>query len=103
MNKENLVAIDNNLQADRLLKLLYSRKLSKGENFRRSVRVTILRRKLSWNAKAERSVGVARPNFEEKTFVVASKTVKFVNVFSLESFALYGNVTIFPLFSMQLV
>ena len=33
---------------------------------------------------------MARPNFEEKTFVGGSKTAKFVNVFSLESFPLYG-------------
>ena len=33
---------------------------------------------------------MARPNFEEKTFAGGSKTVKFVNVFSLESFPLHG-------------
>ena len=33
---------------------------------------------------------MARPNFMEKTFVGGSKTVKFVKVFSLESFLLYG-------------
>ena len=35
-------------------------------------------------------MGTACPNFEEKTLVVASKTAKFVNVFSLESFLLYS-------------
>ena len=34
---------------------------------------------------------MACPNFEEKTFAGGSKTAKFVNVFSLESFPLYGN------------
>ena len=33
---------------------------------------------------------MARPNFEEKTFMDGPKTMKFVNVFSLESFPLYG-------------
>ena len=33
---------------------------------------------------------MARPNFKEKTFVSGSKTTKFVNVFFLESFPLYG-------------
>ena len=32
---------------------------------------------------------MARPNFVEKTFMGGSKTMKFVNVFSLESFPLY--------------
>ena len=39
--------------------------------------------------------GYGMPNFMEKTFVAGSKTVKFVNIFSLESFALYGNVFFF--------
>ena len=34
---------------------------------------------------------MARPNFMEKTFAVGSITTKLVNVFSLESFPLYGN------------
>ena len=34
---------------------------------------------------------MARPNFVEKTFAGDSKTAKFVKVFSLESFPLYGN------------
>ena len=33
---------------------------------------------------------MARPNFVEKTFAGDSKTAKFVKVFSLESFPLYG-------------
>ena len=33
---------------------------------------------------------MARPNFVEKTFAGGSKTAKFVKVFSLESFPLYG-------------
>ena len=33
---------------------------------------------------------MAWPNFVEKTFAGNSKTAKFVNVFSLESFPLYG-------------
>ena len=39
--------------------------------------------------------GYGMPNFTEKTFVTGSKTAKFVNIFSLESFALYGNVFVF--------
>ena len=31
------------------------------------------------------------PNFTEKTFTNSHKTLKFVKVFSLESFPLYGN------------
>ena len=34
--------------------------------------------------------GYGTPNFEEKTFVGGSKTMKFVNVFSLENFPLYN-------------
>ena len=34
--------------------------------------------------------GRACPNFVGKTFAGGSKTAKFVNIFSLESFALYG-------------
>ena len=34
---------------------------------------------------------MARPNIEEKTFAGGSKAMKFVNVFSLESFPLYGS------------
>ena len=37
---------------------------------------------------------MARPNFMEKTFVGGSQTVKFVKVFSLESFPLYGTVVV---------
>ena len=33
---------------------------------------------------------MAQPNFMEKTFASGSKTQKFVNFFSLESFPLYG-------------
>ena len=33
---------------------------------------------------------MAHPNFKEKTFANGSKTAKFMNVFSLESFPLYG-------------
>ena len=42
------------------------------------------------NAKAYDRLVWAHPSFVEKTFVGGSKTVKFVNVFSLESFVLYG-------------
>ena len=35
-------------------------------------------------------MGTARLNFVEKIFTGGSKTAKFVNVFSLKSFALYG-------------
>ena len=44
---------------------------------------------ISQNAKTYHRLVWAHPNFVEKTFVGGSKTVKFVNVFSLESFALY--------------
>ena len=37
-------------------------------------------------------MSTARPNFEEKTFAGGSKITKFVNVFSLESFPLYGTL-----------
>ena len=36
---------------------------------------------------------MAHSNFEEKTFAGGSKTAKFMNVFSLESFPLYGTAT----------
>ena len=36
---------------------------------------------------------MACPNFMEKTFAGGSKTAKFANVFSLESFMLYGTVS----------
>ena len=39
---------------------------------------------------------MAHPNFVEKTFADGSKIVKLVNVFSLESFQLYGNLDIQP-------
>ena len=35
-------------------------------------------------------VGTAHPNFAEKTITGGSKTAKFMNVFSLESFPLYS-------------
>ena len=37
---------------------------------------------------------MAHPNFVEKTFTSGSKTTKFVNIFSLESFPLYGSYNI---------
>ena len=46
-------------------------------------------RKLSQNAEAYHRLVWAHPNFVEKTFTGGSKTAKFVNVFYLESFALY--------------
>ena len=46
--------------------------------------------KLSRNAKNLSLEGMARPNSVEKTYVGGSKTTKFVNVFSLESFVLYS-------------
>ena len=36
---------------------------------------------------------MARPNFVEKTFAGDSKTAKFMKIFSLESFSLYGSMT----------
>ena len=33
---------------------------------------------------------MVRPNFAEKTFASGSKTMKFVKIFSLKSFPLYG-------------
>ena len=35
------------------------------------------------------------PNSVEKTFTGGSKTTKFVNVFSLKSFSLYGSLDVF--------
>ena len=63
-----------------------------GENFRGSVKGTISQIKLSQNAKTYHTlqVGMACPNFVEKTFAGGSKTAKFVKVFSLECFPLYG-------------
>ena len=40
-------------------------------------------------------MGTACPHFMEKTFASGSKTVKFVNVFSLENFALYSMFVIY--------
>ena len=47
-----------------------------------------MQRKLLQNEKT--LVDMACPNFEEKTVIGDFKTVKFVNIFSLESFPLYG-------------
>ena len=49
-------------------------------------------------------MGMARPNFIEKTFVGGSKTMKFMKVFFLESFLLYGTryVTVFVLIECKL-
>ena len=44
------------------------------------------------SAKAYHRLVWAHPNFMEKTFAGGSKTVKFVNIFSLVSFALYGTL-----------
>ena len=60
--------------------------------------MTILWRKLSHNAKIYHKVSTARPIFVEKTFVGGSKTAKFVNIFSLESFVLYGTLYFSPRF-----
>ena len=43
-------------------------------------------KKKSRNAKTYHGVGMVCPNFVEETFVGGSKTVKFVNIFYLESF-----------------
>ena len=69
----------------------YSGKLSREKTFMDQQEVTILWRKLSRNAKAYHGLVWTRPTFVEKTFVDGSKTAKFVNVFSLENVALYGN------------
>ena len=37
------------------------------------------------------------PNFVEKKFAYSHKTVKFVKVFSLESFPLYGNLVMYTM------
>ena len=58
-----------------------------GENFRRSV--CISRTKASWIAKLCRWVWTC-PDFVEKTFTDGSQTAKFMKIFSLESFPLYG-------------
>ena len=49
-------------------------------------------RKLLQIARFCRAEGRHTPNFTEKTFAYSHKTVKFANVFSLESFPLYGTV-----------
>ena len=53
------------------------------------------RRKLSWigekyDFRRENFRGRHAPNFAEKTFAYSHKTVKFAQVFSLESFPLYS-------------
>ena len=70
--------------------ILYSRKLSREKTFTDRQEVTISQRKLSWNAKAYHRLVRTHPTFVEKTFTDGSKTAKFMNVFSLENFALYS-------------
>ena len=62
----------------------YSRKLSridKNDHFAEKTRGML---------KSKVGMAMACTNFVEKTFTGGSKTAKFVNVFSLESFPLYG-------------
>ena len=69
--------------------LPYNGKLSREKTFMDLIRVITSQRKLSLNAKTyHRWVYMARPNLEEKTFPGGSKTAKFMNIFSLESFPL---------------
>ena len=68
-----------------------------GENFHGSEGSDHFAEKLLQNAKACHRLIWAHPNFAEKTFVGGFKTEKFMNVFSLESFALYGIRTMFTL------
>ena len=58
----------------------------KGENFRGLVKNTIF---------LCRTKEYYAPNFTEKTFVNSHKIAKFVKVFSLKSFPLYGNLFLF--------
>ena len=55
--------------------------------------MSISRRKLPWNPTPIIQVGAAHPKiFVEKTFEGGSQTAKFVKVFSLRCFPLYGMV-----------
>ena len=54
-------------------------------------RIRNLWRKLSWIASVANYVWVWLPIFMEKTFVDGSKTLKFAEIFSLESFLLYSS------------
>ena len=68
--------------------LPYSGKLSMGKTFADQEEVTVSRRKLLQNVKIYHRWVWHAPNFMEKTFTGGSKSMKFVNVFSLESFPL---------------
>ena len=67
------------------------------ENFRELVKIRFSRRKLSRIAHFSSAKGRYAPNFAEKTFAYSRKTAKFAKVFSLESFPLYGNRSIFSI------
>ena len=56
---------------------------------------SISQRKLSRNVKTGRIMGVVCLEFREKTFADGGKIAKFMKVFSLESFLLYGNQHIY--------
>ena len=63
-----------------------------GENFHGSCKCDHFVEKTFVKCKNLTYVGMACPNFEEKTFAGGSKTVKSVNVFFLKSFLLYGSI-----------
>jgi len=70
----------------------YSGKLLREKTFMNWWKIRYSRRKLSWIARLCHSKERHIPNFVEKTFTNGHKTRKFVKVFSLESFPLYGIV-----------
>ena len=72
----------------------YSGKLSREKTLADRSEGSISWRKLSRNAKTGRIMGVACLKFCGETFADGWKIAKFVKVFSLESFPLYGSVCI---------
>ena len=67
----------------------YSGKLSRKKTFVNWWKIQFLRRKLSQILTRAAPKDATSPNFIEKTFANSHKTLKFAQVFSLESFPLY--------------
>ena len=61
-----------------------------GENFHELVESTIFTEKTFTDCSLVLPKDAMPLNFTEKTFAISHKTSKFVKVFSLESFPLYG-------------
>ena len=69
--------------------ILYSSTFA-GENFRELVENTIFTEKTFMDCLLVPPKDATPLNFTEKTFAISHKTSKFVKVFSLENFPLYG-------------